>query len=56
MAYGVQAVWHEIAVKHSLHDPHWREVILLLLGSLNRYEDAPTLLVERILQAGEADP
>ena len=56
MAYGVDAVWHEIAVKHSLHDPHWREVILLLLGSLNRYEDAPTLLVERILQAGEADP
>ena len=56
MAYGVDAVWNEIAVKHSLHDPHWREVILLLLGSLNRYEDAPTLLVERILEAGEADP
>ena len=56
MAYGVNAVWHEIAVKHSLHDPHWREVILLLLGSLNRYEDAPTLLVERIMETGEADP
>lgn len=56
MTYGADAVWNEIAVKHSLHDPHWREVILLLLGSLNRYEDAPTLLVERILQAGEADP
>ena len=56
MAYGVAAVWHEIAVKHSLHDAHWREVILLLLGSLNRYEDAPTLLVERIMETGEADP
>jgi len=53
MPYGVDAVWKEI--KGHLHDSHWREVILLLLGSLNRYEDAPTLLVERILEAGEED-
>jgi len=53
MPYGVDAVWKEI--KDHLHDSHWREVILLLLGSLNRYEDAPTLLMERILEAGEED-
>ena len=53
MPYGINAIWEEI--KDHLHDPHWREVILLLLGSLNRYEDAPTLLVERILEAGRGD-
>jgi len=53
MPYGVDAVWKEI--KDRLHDPHWREVILLLLGSLNRYEDAPTILVERVLETGKED-
>jgi uncharacterized protein (UPF0147 family) len=42
-------------IKDRLHDPHWREVILLLLGSLNKYDEPPTLLVERILEAGESD-
>jgi len=51
--YVVDAVWREI--RDHLLDPHWQEVILLLLGSLNRYKDAPTLLVERILEAGEED-
>ncbi len=50
---GVDAIWEEIEPR--LHDPHWREVILLLLGSLNEYDEPPTLLVERILAAGEGD-
>jgi HEAT repeat protein/energy-coupling factor transporter ATP-binding protein EcfA2 len=50
---GEAALWDEI--KDHLHDAHWREVILLLLGSLNEYEEFPTLLVERILAAGEDD-
>jgi hypothetical protein len=53
MPYGVSAVWEQI--KDHLHNPHWREVILLAMGSLNRYEDAPTLLVENILEAGKND-
>ncbi|MEA3345092.1 MAG: hypothetical protein U9Q78_02425 [Chloroflexota bacterium] len=48
---GVEAIWKEIEGR--LHDPHWREVILLLLGSLNEYDEPPTLLVERILETGE---
>jgi len=50
---GVDAIWEEI--KGHLHESHWREVILLLLGSLNKYDEPPTLLVERVLEAGEAD-
>jgi hypothetical protein len=50
---GVDAIWEEI--KDRLHGPHWREVILLLLGSLNKYDEPPTLLVERILEAGKSD-
>jgi len=50
---GVEAIWEEIEPR--LHDPHWREVILLLLGSLNKYDEPPTLLVESILEAGEDD-
>ena len=50
---GVEAIWEEI--EPHLHDPHWREVILLLLGSLNKYDEPPTLLVERILEAGKDD-
>ncbi|HDQ71370.1 MAG TPA: tetratricopeptide repeat protein [Chloroflexi bacterium] len=52
---GADAVWD--VIQHRLHDAHWREVILLLLGSLNKYEydDPTTNLLERILQAGEQD-
>jgi predicted NACHT family NTPase len=53
MPYGVDAVWKEI--KDHLYDPHWRQVILLLFGIMNRYEDAPTLLVELILKTGNKD-
>jgi energy-coupling factor transporter ATP-binding protein EcfA2 len=51
---GAEAIWREIAPR--LHVAHWREALLLLLGLLNRYAKFATLLVERILQAGAADP
>lgn len=44
---GVEGIWE--AIEPHLHDPHWREVLLLLMGSLNEYDEIPTLLVERIL-------
>jgi len=51
---GVDGIWKKIG--EHLTDPHWWEVILLLLGRLSsRYEKLPDLLVERILQAGEQD-
>lgn len=50
----VSELWDEI--KPHLHDPHWLEVILLLLGNLNRYDYKPTKLIQRILDAGELDP
>jgi len=52
---GADAVWE--VIQNRLHDSHWQEVILLLLGSLNKYEydDPTTELVERILKAGEQD-
>jgi len=50
---GEKALWSEI--KDRLHDPHWREVILLLLGSLSQYEDLPSELVGCILKAGTRD-
>ncbi len=51
--HGVDAMWEEI--KEHLHDSHWQEMILLLLGGLNKYDEPPTLLVERVLEAGETD-
>jgi len=53
--HGADAVWK--VIQNRLHDPHWREVTLLLLGSLDKYEydDPTTELVERILKAGELD-
>jgi hypothetical protein len=53
MHHGVAAIWEEI--KERLHTPHWREVILLLFGSLNQYDEAPTLLIGNVMKAGEAD-
>lgn len=40
-------IWEEI--KPKLHDAHWREVILLLLGSLNKQDEHNTILVRNIL-------
>ncbi|BAY17961.1 putative signal transduction protein containing Nacht domain [Anabaenopsis circularis NIES-21] len=51
--YGIDGIWTEIE-KH-LHKPHWREVILLLLGSLNNYDDFPTELLQKILDQGKKD-
>jgi hypothetical protein len=53
LAGGVEAIW--TAIQDRLFDPHWREVVLLLLGNLSRYDELPTLLVGRILEAGETD-
>jgi tetratricopeptide (TPR) repeat protein len=53
MHRGMDAIWDE--VKDVVLDPHWREVVLLLLGRLSNYDEAPTLLVGRILEGGEAD-
>lgn len=50
----VEELWTEIELH--LHDPHWREVILLLLGNLNKYDRKPTKLLQRILSASELDP
>ncbi|BCL33859.1 NACHT domain-containing protein [Nostoc sp. MS1] len=47
------AIWE--AIKEHLHNAHWQEVILLLLGSLNRYDEAATELVQQILEAGKSD-
>ena len=48
LVHNIDAMWDEIQPR--LHDPHWREVILLLLGSLNRFEKPPTELVSRIFK------
>jgi thioredoxin-like negative regulator of GroEL len=45
----IDAMWAEI--QPHLHDTHWREVILLLLGSLNKFERHPTELVRRIFES-----
>lgn len=47
---GEQALWNTIQTH--VRDPHWREVILLLLGNLNKYEDLSTRMIEQILNAG----
>jgi predicted Zn-dependent protease len=45
----IDAMWTEIQPR--LHDAHWREVILLLLGSLNKFEQHPTELVRHIFES-----
>jgi tetratricopeptide (TPR) repeat protein/energy-coupling factor transporter ATP-binding protein EcfA2 len=49
LAHSIDALWKEIRPR--LHDPHWHEVILLLLGSLNKFEKHPTELVRRIFKS-----
>ena len=51
---GIGAIWGEIESR--LHEPHWREVLLLLIGSLSEYGELTTLLVERILEERKDDP
>jgi len=51
LAHSTDAIWHEIQPK--LHDAHWREVILLLLGSLNRFEEHNSVLVRRIYESSD---
>lgn len=43
---GETALWQEIEPR--LHDPHWREVLLLLMGSFDD-DELPTRLTQRIL-------
>lgn len=50
---GVDAIWGEI--QPYLHHAHWREVVLLLLGSLEDYEGLTEAVLERILEAGKED-
>lgn len=50
-AHSTEAIWNEIQPK--LHDSHWREVILLLLGSLNRFEEHNSILVRKIYESSD---
>lgn len=48
-AHSIDELWR--AIQPHLHDPAWREVILLLLGSLNEFRRHPTELVRRIFKS-----
>jgi len=50
-AHSIDRIW--TVIQPRLHDPHWREVILLLLGSLNKFERHPTELVRRIFESAD---
>jgi hypothetical protein len=49
--HSTDAIWNEIQPK--LHNTHWREVILLLLGSLNRFEHHNSILVRKIYESSD---
>lgn len=51
LAHSTDAIWNEI--QPHLQDPHWRETILLLLGSLNRFEQHNSILVRRIYESSD---
>ena len=53
IAGGTDRIWQEIQPR--LHDAHWREPILLLIGQLADYDGVPDDLIEKILEAGELD-
>lgn len=53
MHLGIHALWDEI--KPHLHTPHWREVILLLICSLDRYDEIATEFVQYILHTSGHD-
>ena len=48
-AHDIEAMW--ALIRPHLHAPHWREVILLLLGSLNEFRKHPTELVRYIVNS-----
>ena len=48
-AHSIDEIWE--VIRSRLHDSHWREVILLLLGSLNEFRRHPTELVRRIFDS-----
>ncbi|MBE7556432.1 MAG: NACHT domain-containing protein [Anaerolineales bacterium] len=48
-AHSIDELWE--VIQPNLHNPAWREVILLLLGSLNEFRRHPTELVRRISES-----
>ncbi len=46
--HNLDALWKQI--QPHLYDARWREVILLLLGRLNRYDEPPNAIFEKILR------
>lgn len=46
--YDLERLWKQIQPR--LYDPHWQEIILLLLGRLNKYDEPPSIIVEKILR------
>lgn len=52
LAHSSEAIWKEI--QPHLHDARWREVILLLVGLLNRFEEHNTELIGHIFN--NSDP
>ncbi|MBM3129709.1 MAG: DUF4062 domain-containing protein [Chloroflexi bacterium] len=44
----LEELWKEIQPR--LYHPRWREVILLLLGRLNEYDEPPSFIVAKILR------
>ena len=52
LVHNSDMLWNEIQPR--LHDPHWREVILLLFGSLNRFEQHNTDLIGRIYNSSDS--
>lgn len=51
--YSIDKMWEVISPY--LLDANWREVILLLLGQLSEFEQLADLMVERILDVGDAN-
>jgi hypothetical protein len=47
--YNIDQMWQ--VIQPYLPDPHWHEVILLLLASLNEFKTYPTELVRRIFES-----
>ncbi len=50
---GIELLWSEI--QDHLHTPHWREIILFLMGSLSTMSNLTTEVAKRIMQLGEQD-
>jgi thioredoxin-like negative regulator of GroEL/energy-coupling factor transporter ATP-binding protein EcfA2 len=51
--HGLSTLWGE--VKGRLHAPHWRNVLLLMMGILNTWGEPVSDIARRILQAGIGD-